>query len=82
MLNVRTGSSLWFCAMAVISDESMPPERPISESEQFYQALKLRKIDTALVRIPDSSHAIVRRPSNMMRKVAHILKWFEMYREE
>ena len=25
---------------------------PISEAEQFYQALKLRKVDTALVRIP------------------------------
>jgi hypothetical protein len=27
---------------------------PISESEQYYQALKLRKVDTALVRIPGS----------------------------
>lgn len=25
---------------------------PISESEQFYEALKLRKVDAALVRIP------------------------------
>ena len=54
---------------------------PISESEQFYQALKLRKVDTMLVRIPGSSHAIVARPSNMMRKVAHILKWFETHRK-
>jgi len=28
---------------------------PISESEQLYQALKLRKIDAALVRIPSTS---------------------------
>ena len=54
---------------------------PISESEQFYQALKLRKVDTALVRVPGSSHAIAARPSNMIEKVAHILKWFETYRQ-
>ena len=28
---------------------------PMSETEQFYQALKLRKIDTAMVRIPGAS---------------------------
>ena len=53
---------------------------PIPESEQFYQALKLRKIDTALVRIPGASHAIASRPSRLISKVAHILKWFEKYR--
>ena len=55
---------------------------PISESEQFYQALKLRKIDTALVRVPGASHAIAKRPSLLIAKVAHILKWFEMYRTD
>jgi acylaminoacyl-peptidase len=53
---------------------------PISEAEQFYAALKLRKVETALVRIPDASHAMVDRPSRLMAKVAHILKWFEMHR--
>ena len=52
---------------------------PISESEQFYQALKIRKIDTALVRIPGASHGIARRPSQLIAKVAHILKWFEIH---
>lgn len=52
---------------------------PISESEQFYQALKLRKIDAALVRIPDASHGITARPSQFMSKVAHVLAWFERY---
>jgi acylaminoacyl-peptidase len=54
---------------------------PISESEQFYQALKLRKVETALVRIPEASHEIVDRPSRLMAKVAHILKWFETHRK-
>ena len=52
---------------------------PISESEQYYQALKLRKVDTALVRIPGASHGIANRPSQLIAKVAHILKWFEIH---
>nr|PMI02266.1 acyl-peptide hydrolase [Shewanella sp. 10N.286.48.A6] len=55
---------------------------PIAETEQFYQALKLRNIDTAMVRIPDAPHGIYKRPSNLMSKVAHILWWFEKYQTE
>ena len=54
---------------------------PISESEQYYQALKLRKVDTALVRIPGSSHDIGARPSQIIAKTACILKWFETHRQ-
>ncbi len=54
---------------------------PISETEQFYQALKLSKVETAMVRIPGASHGIYRRPSHLMSKVEHILWWFEKYRE-
>ena len=52
---------------------------PISESEQFYQALQLRKVDTALVRVPGASHNIAARPSHLIAKVAHVLKWFELH---
>ena len=52
---------------------------PISETEQHYQALKLRKVPAAMVRIPDASHGIQKRPSNLIAKVAHILGWFERY---
>jgi len=54
---------------------------PMSESEQFYQALKLCRVDTALVRFPGASHGIARRPSQLIAKVAHILGWFERYRD-
>ncbi|MFC3032743.1 S9 family peptidase [Pseudoalteromonas fenneropenaei] len=50
---------------------------PISETEQFYQALKMQGVDTAMVRIPDASHGIAARPSNLLSKVEHILWWFE-----
>jgi len=55
---------------------------PIGESEQFYLALKLRKVDTLLVRIPGASHGIARRPSQLMAKVRHVLAWFDRYRDE
>jgi dipeptidyl aminopeptidase/acylaminoacyl peptidase len=53
---------------------------PISESEQYYEALKIRKVDTALVRIPDASHMMEGRPSHLVGKLVHILKWFEIHR--
>ena len=52
---------------------------PISESEQYYQALRLEGVDTLLVRVPEAPHGIARRPSNLMAKVANILAWFERY---
>ena len=55
---------------------------PISETEQFYQALRLRGIDSAMVRLPGASHGIARRPSRLITKVDHTLAWFERYRIE
>ena len=55
---------------------------PIGESEQYYQALKLRKIDTALIRIPDAPHGIAGRPSHLVAKADNILAWFARYRDE
>lgn len=52
---------------------------PISETEQFYQALKLQGVETAMVRIPDASHGITSRPSNLMAKVAYIQWWFDKH---
>lgn len=53
---------------------------PISESEQFYQALRLQGVDAAMVRIPGASHGIASRPSRLIQKVGNILAWFERYK--
>lgn len=53
---------------------------PIGESEQYYAALKLQEVETAMVRIPNASHGLVDRPSMLMSKVASILSWFDHYR--
>lgn len=55
---------------------------PMSESEQFYQALKLRKVDAALVRVPGSPHGIAGKPSRMIAKIEHTLAWFKRYRKD
>ena len=56
---------------------------PIEESEQYYQALKLRRVDTLMVRIPEASHGgMVARPSNLIAKVDNILAWFGKYRQK
>ena len=52
---------------------------PSSDAEQFYTALKLRKVPSMMVRIPDASHHITEKPSNMMAKNAYILGWFGRY---
>ena len=55
---------------------------PMSETEQYYQALKHRGVDTLMVRIPGASHSIYARPSNLIAKVNNILAWFERYRDD
>lgn len=55
---------------------------PIAESEQFYAALKLEKVETAMVRIPGASHGIANKPSNLIAKIASVLAWFEKYKKD
>ncbi len=50
--------------MVMVGEEDW--RTPTWESEQFYTALKFRKIDTALVRVPGSPHFIASRPSRLI----------------
>ena len=52
----------------------------MSESEQYYEALKLQGVESALVRIQNSGHGIANTPSNLIAKVTYILAWFEKYK--
>ena len=55
---------------------------PMAESEQYYAALKLQGVKSALVRIPGASHGIAAKPSNLIAKVNSITKWFEMHKDD
>jgi dipeptidyl aminopeptidase/acylaminoacyl peptidase len=52
---------------------------PMSETEQYYAALKLEGVPTAMVRVPEATHGIASRPSGLLTKVAHVLGWFDRY---
>jgi dipeptidyl aminopeptidase/acylaminoacyl peptidase len=52
---------------------------PISEAEQYYKALKLSGVPTAMVRVPGAGHGIAGKPSNLVQKVGNVLGWFSTY---
>lgn len=53
---------------------------PVSEAEQYYAALQLKGVPTALVKVPGAPHNLVARPSQSAAKAAAILAWFDRYR--
>nr|WP_295668920.1 S9 family peptidase [Sphingomonas sp.] len=54
---------------------------PVSESEQYYAALQIRGVPTALVKVPGASHGgLAGRPSQSAAKASAILAWFDRYR--
>jgi acylaminoacyl-peptidase len=52
---------------------------PAWEAEQFYTALKMLKVDTALIRVPSAPHYIASRPSRLINKTDNIMGWFAKY---
>jgi acylaminoacyl-peptidase len=54
---------------------------PMSESEQYYAALKLLGVEAVLVRVPGEPHGIRRRPSHHVAKILHIAGWFDRHRK-
>jgi dipeptidyl aminopeptidase/acylaminoacyl peptidase len=67
--------------MVVVGEQDF--RTPVSDSEQYYQALQLRNIPTALVKVPGASHGgLTARPSQSAAKASAILAWFEKYRQK
>ncbi len=52
---------------------------PMSESEQYYKALKLLGVEAVLVRVPEEAHGIWGRPSHGISKITTVKGWFEKY---
>ncbi len=64
--------------LLVVGDQDL--RAPVSEAEQFYAALKLRGIPTALLEVPGASHeGLASRPSQSAARVSAILDWFQRY---
>lgn len=54
---------------------------PISQTEEFYQALKIRKVPTAMLRFNDEFHGTSSNPSNYIRTVLYLHYWFDKYKK-
>ncbi len=53
---------------------------PMEQTEQYYRALKLRKVETAMIRISDEYHGIGRRhPTNKIRQILYLRGWFKKF---
>ncbi|HEX9710240.1 MAG TPA: S9 family peptidase, partial [Candidatus Thermoplasmatota archaeon] len=50
---------------------------PMSQSEEYYQALKAVGVPTKLVRFQEEFHGTGTKPSNFMRTQLYLMKWFE-----
>jgi dipeptidyl aminopeptidase/acylaminoacyl peptidase len=52
---------------------------PISQTEEFYTALKLRKVPTAMIRFNEEWHGTSSKPSNFLRTQLYLRSWFQRY---
>ncbi len=52
---------------------------PIPQTEEFYEALKLRKVPTAMIRFKEEWHGTSSRPSNFLRTQLYLRSWFERW---
>jgi dipeptidyl aminopeptidase/acylaminoacyl peptidase len=53
---------------------------PIPQTEQFYSALKLRKVPTAMLRFNDEWHGTTSTPSNFIRTQLYLRYWFDKWK--
>lgn len=52
---------------------------PISQTEEFYMALKMRKVPTVMLRFNEEWHGTSSKPSNYLRSVLYLQSWFEKH---
>ena len=53
---------------------------PMPQTEEFYQALRVRRVPTAMVRFNNEWHGTSSTPSNWMRTQLYLRSWFEKWR--
>ncbi len=55
---------------------------PIAQTEEFYQALKVLQVPTAMIRFNDEFHGTGTNPSNYLRTQLYLYHWFKKYSRE
>ena len=54
---------------------------PMGQTEEYYEALKIRKVPTAMVRFNDEWHGTSSTPSNFLRTQLYLRSWFDKYQQ-
>ena len=54
---------------------------PMGQTEEFYEALKVRKVPTAMVRFNNEWHGTSSTPSNFLRTQLYLRSWFDRYKQ-
>ena len=55
---------------------------PISQTEEFYQALKVRKVPAVMLSFNDEYHGTSSKPSNFLRTLGYLESWFGKWPEK
>ena len=53
---------------------------PMSQTEEYYTALKLRGVPTKLLRFEEEYHGTTSKPSNFMRTQLYMMSWYNRWR--
>jgi dipeptidyl aminopeptidase/acylaminoacyl peptidase len=63
--------------LVIVGDQDL--RTPDGESEQYYDALRLRSVPTGLIKVPGAFHDMAARPSHAAAKALAVLSWFARY---
>jgi dipeptidyl aminopeptidase/acylaminoacyl peptidase len=59
---------------------------PLEQTEQYFRALKMQKVPTAMVRLNGEFHGFnalgLRHPSNRLYQISYLRMWFEKYKRK
>ncbi len=66
----------------VIMTGELDLRTPMAQSEEYYSALKMRGIPTALLRFQNEFHGTSSRPSNFMRTQLYMMSWYQKHKRE
>ncbi|MBV6521781.1 MAG: Dipeptidyl-peptidase 5 [Gemmatimonadaceae bacterium] len=63
----------------VIMTGELDLRTPMPQSEEYYAALKMRGVPTALLRFAGEYHGTSSKPSNFMRTQLYMMSWYQKY---
>ncbi|HJU75840.1 MAG TPA: S9 family peptidase [Gemmatimonadaceae bacterium] len=66
----------------VIMTGELDLRTPMAQSEEYYVALKMRGVPTALLRFQNEFHGTSSRPSNFMRTQLYMMSWYQKYKRD